>query len=74
MNRTAIAIVVSAVAIPVILAGTYWAFVTLATYIPPGRTLGMISAALMVGSGLACAGIGYAASKWVQRRSGPTGS
>ena len=70
MNRITIAIIVSAVAIPAILGGTYWAFVALATAIPPGRTLGMISAALMVGSGLACAGVGYAASKWVQLRPG----
>ena len=67
MNRTVIAVVVSVLAMAVILAGTYGAFFALATLIPAGRTLGMISAALMVASGLACAGVGYVASKWVQR-------
>ena len=63
MNRTAIAIGVSVAAISTTLAGTYWAFVTLATHFPAGRTLGMMSAALMVGSGLACVTIIYLANK-----------
>lgn len=68
MNRTVIAIIASVVAIAAILAGTYWAFLGLAAQIPAGRTLGMLSAALMVISGLACAGVGYLASRWAQRR------
>jgi hypothetical protein len=68
MNRIAIAITVAVLAIAAILAGTYAAFFALAAQIPAGRTLGMISAALMVGSGLACAGVGYVANKWAQRR------
>lgn len=71
MNRNVVAILVSAVAIAAILAGTYDAFFALAARIPAGRTLGMLSAALMVGSGLACAGVGYLASRWA-RRTPPT--
>ena len=67
MNRTAVAILVFVVAAGAILAGAYWAFFALAAQIAPGRTLGMISAALMVASGLACAGVGYLASKWAQK-------
>jgi len=73
MSRTGIAIIVSILAIAAVLAGTYEAFFALAARFPPGRTLGMISAALMVGSGLVCAGIGYAANKWVQRHSDRNG-
>jgi uncharacterized iron-regulated membrane protein len=68
MNRNVIAIIASVVAIAAILAGTYGAFFALAAQIPAGRTLGLISAALMVASGLACAGAGYLASRWAQRR------
>jgi cation transporter-like permease len=68
MNRNVIAIIASVVAISAILAGTYGAFFALAAQIPAGRTLGLISAALMVASGLACAGVGYLASRWAQRR------
>jgi hypothetical protein len=71
MKPTAIAIIVSALAIAAILAGTYEAFAALAMIFTPGRTLGMISAALMVASGLACAGVAYAAYKWVQRHPDP---
>ena len=71
MNRTAIAIIVSILVIGAVLAGTYAAFVALAALFGPGRTLGMISAALMVACGLACAGVVYAAVKWVQRHSDP---
>jgi hypothetical protein len=51
-----------------VLAGTYFAFFAMAANIAPGRVLGMLSAAMMVGSGLFCAGIGYLANKWAQRR------
>jgi hypothetical protein len=71
MNRNGIAIIASVVAIGAILAGTYGAFFALAARIPAGRTLGMLGAALMVGSGLACAGVGYLASRWA-RRTPPT--
>jgi hypothetical protein len=64
MNRTATVIIAA------LLAGTYLAFTALAAQIPAGRTLGMLSAALMVASGLACAGVGYVANKWVMRGSG----
>ena len=67
MNRKVVAVVVSAIAIAGVLAGTYEAFFALAARMPAGRTLGTISAALMVGSGLVCAGIGYVASGWVRR-------
>ena len=70
MNRTAIAIAVSVPIIAALLAGTYVAFTALAAQIPAGRTLGMLSASLMVGSGLACAGVGYVANKWVTRGDG----
>jgi uncharacterized iron-regulated membrane protein len=68
MNRLGIAVIVSIVAIAAILASTYAAFFALAAQIPPGRTLGMISAALMMCCGLACVGVVYAADKWVRRR------
>lgn len=68
MNRTAVAIVVSLVAFAVILIASYAILTMLATHVPPGRTMGMVSAALMVGSGLACAGVGYLANKWAQSR------
>lgn len=73
MNRTPIAIIFSALAIVVLLAGTYLLFTALAANLAPGRTLGMFSAALMVGSGLACAGVVYAANKWVGRAKDKTG-
>jgi uncharacterized membrane protein YidH (DUF202 family) len=68
MQRTAIAIIVAIVAIAAILAGAYKMFFVLAAHMPAGRTLGMASAALMMGSGLVCAAIGYAANRWAQRR------
>lgn len=70
MNRTAIAIVASLVAFALILGASYAALTTLAPHVPPGRAMGMLSAALMVGSGLACAGAGYLASKWAKRGAG----
>ena len=72
MSRTSVAIIVSVLAIVIILAGTYGAFFALAAHISPGRTLGMMGAALMMGCGLACAGVGYAANKWVRRHSDRT--
>ena len=71
MNRNVVAIVVSVVAIAAILAGTYGAFFALAAQIHAGRTLGMLGAALMIGSGLACVGVGYLATRWA-RRTPPT--
>lgn len=66
MNRNAIAIIVAVLCIAAVLGGTYLLFTALAARVPAGRTLGMLSASLMVGSGLACAGIGYLANKWAQ--------
>lgn len=66
MNRTLVAVVVAATAIAALLGGAYGLFFVLAGHIPPGRILGMFSAALMVGSGLGCAGVVYAANKWIQ--------
>ncbi|RTL51109.1 MAG: hypothetical protein EKK46_12810 [Rhodocyclaceae bacterium] len=73
MNRATIAVIFSALAIVVLLGGTYLIFTALAANLAPGRTLGMFSAALMVGSGLACAGVVYAANKWVGRSKDTTG-
>ena len=70
MNRNAVAIVVAILCIAAVLAGTYVAFFAMAAHFPAGRSLGMLSASLMVGSGLACAGIGYLANKWAQRGAG----
>ena len=73
MTRNGIAIVFAVLAIAAILVCTYAAFFALAARIPAGRTLGMIGAALMVGSGLACAGVGYVANRWAQRQAGRAG-
>ena len=67
MNRTAIAIIAFIIVSAAILGGAYIGFFTLATHFPPGRTLGLLSSAMMIGSGLACAGAGYLANKWVQK-------
>ena len=69
MNRNVIAIIASVVAIAAILAGTYGAFFALAAQIPAGRTLGLISAALMADVLMLLARMdGYLASRWAQRR------
>lgn len=73
MKPLVIAVTVSIALIGAILAGTYWLFFLLAAHFPPGRTLGTISAALMVGSGLACAAAGYLMNKWLRRRTAATG-
>ena len=67
MHRNLMAIAVAVIGIAAVLAATYGAFFAMAANIPPGRVLGLLSASLMVGSGLLCAGIGYAANKWAQR-------
>ena len=67
MNRNPVAIAVAVIGIAAVLAATYVAFFAMAAHIPPGRVLGLLSASLMVGSGLLCAGIGYVANKWAQR-------
>ena len=67
MNRNPVAIAVAVAGIAAVLAATYVAFFAMAATIPPGRLLGLLSASLMVGSGLLCAGIGYVANKWAQR-------
>jgi hypothetical protein len=67
MNRTMIAIAVAVAGCAMVLAATYKIFFVMAASFPPGRVLGMFSAALMVGSGLLCAGIGYLANRWVGR-------
>ena len=66
MTRNVIAIIVAVVCCAAVLAATYAAFFAMAAHFPPSRVLGLLSAALMVGSGLLCAGIGYAANKWAQ--------
>ena len=68
MNRNPVAIAVAVIGMAAVLAATYVAFFAMAARIPPGRVLGLLSASLMVGSGLLCAGIGYVANKWAQRR------
>lgn len=68
MKPVAIAVIVSIVLIGAILAGAYWLFFVLAAHMPAGRTLGMISAALMIGSGLACAAVAYLANLWLRSR------
>ncbi len=66
MNRNVIAVTVAVAGIAAVLAATYAAFFAMAGHIPPGRVLGLLGAALMVGSGLLCAGIGYVANRWAQ--------
>lgn len=68
MRPIALAIIVSMLAIGAILAATYRVFFALAAHFPPGRTLGMIGAALMLGSGLGCIAVGYLANQWVRQR------
>jgi hypothetical protein len=63
MNPNVIANIASVVAIAAILAGTYGAFFALAAQMPAGRTLGVLGAAMMAGSGLAWAGVSYLASR-----------
>ena len=69
MNHMPATIIISVIAVAAILAGTYEAFFALAAHFPPGRTLGLIGAALMLVSGLACVGVGYLAIKWLKHHS-----
>jgi hypothetical protein len=68
LNRNLIAALGAAAGMSAVFATFYFTFFAAAARIPPGRELGLIGAALGIGSGLACALIGYAAHRWARRQ------